>query len=242
MLDPDEWSDFAATRRSVRDFRPAPIPDEVLSAILADALTAPSWSNTQPYRLAVASGHRANRIRQALTGLFDESAPLRRGGAAQRLWAAASRRGLPDGDFDVPRTYPPELQERRRRTGFGLYDVLGIRRDDYQARDRQMRRNFEFFGAPTVVFVFVHEGLGVYSVLDAGFLLQNLLLAAHARGVGSCAQGALAIWSGPVREEFDVPPHHRLLCGISLGYASDAPVNAFAPGRPDVAEILLDGR
>ena len=72
-----------------------------------------------------------------------------------------------------------------------------------------------------------------------GFMLQTLLLSAHARGLGTCAQGALAFWAGPVRAEFEVPVQYRLVCGVSLGYASDHLVNAFDPGRPSVDEVLL---
>ncbi len=220
MVDPSEWSEFVRSRRSVRDFRPDPVPDDLLHAVLDDALAAPSWSNTQPYRLAVASGDRADRIRDGL---------------AQRIAEAVA----PDGDFAIPLVYPEDLQARRRATGYGLYSVLGIDRSDRDARDRQMLRNFEFFGAPTALFAFVHEGLGAYSILDAGFMLQTLVLSAQARGLSTCAQGALAVWAGPVRAEFDVPDHYRLICGVSIGYASDHPVNAFDPGRPPVDEVLI---
>ena len=155
------------------------------------------------------------------------------------LPGGSTRRSAPDGDFAIPLVYPEDLQERRRATGYGLYSVLGIDRSDRDARDRQMLRNFEFFGAPTALFAFVHEGLGAYSVLDAGFMLQTLVLSAHARGLGTCVQGALAVWAGPVRAEFDVPDHYRLICGVSIGYASDHPVNAFDPGRPSVDEVLI---
>jgi nitroreductase len=239
MVDPRDWSEFVRSRRSIRDFRPDPVPDDVLREVLDDALAAPSWSNTQPYRLAVASGDRADRIRSELVRRYDESAPLRHGGRVAKARGWVTRKGMPDSDFSVPIDYPDELQQRRRATGFGLYGVLGIERTDYVARDRQMRRNFEFFGAPTAVFVFVHEGLGAYSVLDAGFMMQTLLLSAHARGLGTCAQGALAMWARPVRAEFDVPEHYRLLCGVSIGYASDHQVNRYAPGRPAVDEVLL---
>jgi nitroreductase len=239
MVDPHEWSEFVRSRRSVRDFRLDAVPDDVLRDVIDDALAAPSWSNTQPYRLAVASGERAVRIRDELGRRFDESAPLRHGGRAVKARAWLTRRGLPDSDVRIPLAYPDELQARRRSTGFGLYEVLGIERSDRAARDRQMRRNFEFFGAPTAIFVFVHEGLGSYSVLDAGFMLQTLLLSAHARGLGTCAQGALAMWAGPVRSEFEVPEPYRLICGVSVGYASDHPVNRYAPARPTVDEILL---
>lgn len=239
MVDPSDWSEFVRSRRSVRDFRPEPVPEDVLRAVVDDALAAPSWSNTQPYRLAVASGDSADRIRTELGLRFDASAPLRRGGRAAQARAWLTRKGMPDSDFTIPLAYPEELQERRRRTGFGLYEVLGIERGDRAARDRQMRRNFEFFGAPTAIFVFVHDGLGAYSVLDAGFMMQTLLLSAHARGLATCAQGALAMWAGPVRAEFDVPDRYRLLCGISIGYASDHPVNSYNPGRPAVEDVLL---
>ena len=169
---------------------------------------------------AVASGGQAEKIRDALAQRIDDAVVL-------------------DIHFQIPLAYPEDLRDRRRATGFGLYEVLGIERTDRAARDHQTRKNFEFFGAPTAIFVFVHEGLGAYSVLDAGFMMQTLLLSAHSRGLGTCAQGALAVWVGPVRAEFEVPNPYGLRLGVSLGYASDHPVNQYAPSRPSVDEILL---
>jgi nitroreductase len=223
----------------VRDFRPDPIPDDLLRAVLDDALAAPSWSNTQPYRIAVASGEVRDRISAGLCARYDTGMRARRGDWPARARIALTRRGLPDGDFRVPEHYPDDLQPARVACGRGLYEVLGIDRADRPARDRQMRRNFEFFGAPTALFVFVHEGLREYSVLDAGVMLQTLMLSAHTRGLGTCAQGALAIWAGPVRAEFEVPDRYRLICGVSIGYPSDHPVNGFRPGRAPLEEILL---
>lgn len=97
-------------------------------------------------------------------------------------------------------------------------------------------------GAPTAVFVFVHKGLGAFAVLDAGVMLQTLMLSAHAHGLGTCAQGALAMWAGPIRAEFDVPPPYALICGLSIGYPTDHPVNGFRPERAPTAEVLLRTR
>ncbi|MCU0300267.1 MAG: nitroreductase [Candidatus Nanopelagicales bacterium] len=241
-LEPDAWAALARARHSVRDFRPDPVPEPVLREVLGDAITAPSWSNTQPYRLAVASGPLRDRISGELCARFDAGMRARRGGPVERARVAITRTGLPDGDFRVPERYPDDLQPARVACGRGLYEVLGIDRGDLPARDRQMRRNFEFFGAPTVVFLFVHGGLREYAVLDAGVLLQTLMLAAHARGLGTCAQGALAIWAGPVRSAFEVPPQYRLICGVSLGYPSAEPVNAFRPGRAPLEDVLLAPR
>ncbi|HEX6888783.1 MAG TPA: nitroreductase family protein [Candidatus Nanopelagicales bacterium] len=241
-LTAEAWAALTRGRNSVRDFRADPIPEAVLRAVLEDATTAPSWSNTQPYRLAVASGELRDRISAELCAQYDAGMRARRGGVLDRARLAITRDGLPDGDFRVPERYPDDLQPARVACGRGLYEVLGIDRSDRPARDRQMRRNFELFGAPTVVFVLVHEGLGSYAVLDAGVMLQTLMLAAHARGLGSCAQGALAIWAGPVRRAFDIPRQYQLICGVSLGYPSDHPVNAFRPGRAPLDDVLLAPR
>jgi nitroreductase len=241
-IDPDTWAALARARNSVRDFRPDPIPVDALDAVLADALTAPSWSNTQPYRIAVASGEVRDRISAELCARYDAGMRARRGGLRGRAEVLLTRRGLPDGDFRVPERYPEDLQPRRVACGRGLYETLGIDRADRAARERQMRRNFEFFGAPTVLFIFVHEGLREYSVLDAGVMLQTLMLSAHAHGLGTCAQGALAIWTGPVRAEFEVPRAYKLICGVAIGYPSEHPVNTFRPGRATLDEIVLPPR
>lgn len=210
-------------RRSTRDFRPDAVPQGLLDEVLADANRSPSWSNTQPYRVAVASGALCDRLRREFCRAFDGDLP-------------------PDGDFDARLPMPEDLKPRRKATGTGLFKVLGIARDDMVARKAQMRRNFEFFGAPTVLFFFVHKALGVYSVLDAGIALQGLMLSAQARGLATCAQGALAPWASPVRRAFAVPDDYLFLCGVAVGYASDAPVNDYDPGRRELAEMLISAR
>ena len=230
-------------RRSIRDFSAREVPAELIAAILDDARWAPSWSNTQPYRIAVASGELRDRLKEQLLARYDAATKLQGGGALGKLAAFLTRsKALPDGDFDTRFEYPKELTPRRRATGFGLYSVLGIAREDSAARKHQMRRNWEFFGAPVVLFVFVRQELGAYSVLDAGIFLQSLMLSAQARGLGTCAEGALATWAGPVREGFEVPPAYKLLCGLALGWPSDHVVNTFNPGRADVAEMMIPAK
>lgn len=228
------------SRRSVRDFLPRPIAQDVLDAVLDDARWAPSWSNTQPYRVAVASGALRDRLAAELCGLFDRGMAAQRGGTLAKIRVLLTRQGLPDGDFATQFTYPDDLQPRRRETGRGLYDLLGIGHHDRAARDRQMRRNFEFFGAPTTLFLFAHRGLREFSVLDAGVYLQTLMLSAQAHGLATCAQGALATWAGPVRKAFDIPAPYRLICGVSIGYASAHAVNGFNPGRAPAAALRVE--
>ena len=233
------FSRLVRARRSIRSFLPDPVPQELLDAVLADANWAPSWSNTQPYRIAVAMGETRERIKEGLCESFESATKAQHGGFLGKLKLLVTRRGLPDGDFSTNFKYPDELQPRRVATGRGLYQLLGIGRNDIAARNRQIRRNFEFFGAPVAIFIFVHEGLREFSVLDAGVYLQTLMLSAHAHGLGTCAGGALATWAGPVRREFDVPGDYKLICGLSLGFMSPDPVNQYNPGRRNHSDFLL---
>jgi nitroreductase len=233
-------SDLIRTRRSVRDFLPDAIPEALLQEVLADANWSPSWSNTQPYRFAVASGEVRDKISKELSRLFDQGMAAQSGGLLGKLRLLLTRQGLPDGDFSTQFPYPDDLQAQRRATGAGLYEVLGIGRKDISARNRQMRRNFEFFGAPTAIFLFAHKGLQAFSVLDTGIFLNTLMLAAHARGLSTCAQGALATWASPIRAEFNIPEPYQLICGVSSGYGSKAAVNHFNPGRAAVGTFQLE--
>ena len=235
-------SQLIRTRRSVRDFLPQAIPDTLLKKVLEDANGSPSWSNTQPYRIAIASGDVRARLSKELCTLFDTGMAAQNGGALGKLRILLTRRGMPDGDFSTQFPYPDDLQPQRRATGAGLYEVLGIGRKDLAARNRQMRRNFEFFGAPTAIFLFAHKGLREFSILDTGIFLNTLMLSATANGLATCAQGALATWAGPIRAEFNIPAPYQLICGVSIGYASDAAVNQFNPGRCDAKLLQIDNR
>lgn len=230
---PDDFTELIQARRSVRDFRPEPVPAEVLDSILDDARHAPSWSNTRPYCLAVAHGERLDRLRSVYTAAFDASLPLQRREPVAMVKAALTG-GLPDGDFKTWGGYPDDLRARSVQVGVGLYEHLGIERGDREARDAQSRRNCEFFGAPVVLWVFVHEALLPFSAHDAGLMLQTLMLSAKARGVDSCALGVLATWRSPIDTEFVIPPHYKLITGLALGYASDAPINTFRAEHPPV--------
>jgi nitroreductase len=243
MNQASSFSELIRSRRSVRDFLPTPIPDALLQSVLADANQSPSWSNTQPYRIAVASGAVRDRLAAQLTERFGLGMKAQRQGWRGKLQLLIRQRHvLPDGDFETNFTYPEDLQPQRRATGHGLYALLGIGRRDHAAREAQMRRNFEFFGAPTAIFVFVHSGLREFSVLDAGIFMQSLMLSAHAHGLGTCAQGALATWAGPVRQAFDVPAGYKLIGGLSMGYASAHSINQYNPGREEVSALQVPQR
>ncbi|WP_300355213.1 nitroreductase [uncultured Alcanivorax sp.] len=234
-----EFNDVIRARHSVRAFTDQPVSDDQLQALLNLATTAPSWSNPQPYQIAIARGKVLESLRQELPLRFDKLAELQKASMVKKALAWFRKDGIPDGDFRPVVDYPEDLQPRRVATGRGLYELLDIGRQDKQARHEQMRDNFRFFNAPVAIFVFIHEGLGVYSALDAGIFLQNLMLAATDAGLGTCAQGALGLWRSPLEQHFQLPDNYKLLCGLSLGYEADTRINQFRPDRQPLSELLI---
>jgi nitroreductase len=237
-----EFSEFLASRRSTRDFLSTPVSPEVIEQILTDSLTAPSWSNTRPFKVAVASGDVRDRISAEFLSRWGVLSKIMRKGILNKLRIIYSRYGLPTSNRFIVKPYPAELKPRAERVGREMYETLGVTRGDRTARDQQWAKNYSFFGAPVELFIYVHKSLHIYAASDAGLMIQNISLSAHAQGLGTCAQGAVAIWDDVVRKEFDVPKSYRLLCGVALGYPSDSAVNDFKANRLSVDEITLKPR
>lgn len=242
MTTSEEFSHFLASRRSTRDFLSTAIPQEVLDQILTDALTAPSWSNTRPFKVAVASGDVRDRISQEFLARWGVLSKIMRKGFINKLRIIYSRYGLPTSNRLIAKPYPAELKPRAERVGKDLYELFGVQRGDRDARDKQWAKNYSFFGAPVELFVFVHKSLRIYAASDAGLMMQNLMLSAHAHGLGTCAQGAVGIWEDVVRKEFEISKDYRLLCGIAIGYPSDSTVNNFGAHRIGVDELTIKPR
>jgi len=204
-------------RYSCRAFRPEPVPRETIARILATAQKTASWCNSQPWQVAVFSGAATQRF-------------------AEALYAAASGGGHAS-DFPFPREYRGKYLERRRESGFQLYNALGIARGDKAAYQKQMLENFRFFGAPHVAIITTDEALGIYGAVDCGAYVANFMLAAQALGVATVPQAALAGHSEVVRAHLGVGDDRRVVCGISFGYADEAhPANSYRTSRAGLAE------
>lgn len=233
----NDFSALAASRRSVRAYLDKPVSAEDLRAILDDAASAPSWSNTRAFRVAIAQGEQAQRLRKDYVERFDKTLDIQHHKAMAGA-KAALRGDLPDGDFPVWKPYPSELRPAQIEVAKLLYGAYGVERSDHAGRDAANRRNVTAFGAPVMGFVFVHEQMLPWSAMDAGLMLQTLFLSAKSRGIDSCAIGILSTWRAPVEAEFEIPEHYKLITGFALGYRDpQAPINAMAAPRPAI-ELL----
>ncbi len=200
-------ADAIRARRSVRGFLPRPVPPETLRAVFELAQWAPSNCNTQPWQVHVASGAACEQLRE-------------------RISQAALDPAQAAPDFPYDSKYSGIYRERQVDAAVRLYGAMDIARDDKAGRAASFQRNYAFFGAPHVAFLFMPEPFGLREAADCGMYAQTLMLALAAHGLASCPQTALSYHAPLVRELLGVPSAHKLLFGISFGYEDpDVPAN-----------------
>jgi nitroreductase len=239
MIKSKDFSEFLASRRTTRSFKSDPVDPKLIEELLVDGLTAPSWSNTRPFMVAVATGDVRDRISQDMLERWSVGSGMTSGSLKDKIKFFLTPKAWPISDYPIMKPYPKSLQPRARRVGKELYGMLGVARGDKKARDAQWAKNYEFFNAPVEIFVFIHKGLSVFAANDAGLFAENLMLSAHAKGLGACAQGAVAIWPKAVHRDFNIPEGYKLVYGIAIGYPDDAEVNSFQAHRIGPEEIKL---
>jgi nitroreductase len=230
-------------RRSIRDFLDKPVPHELIHEILKEALEAPSSSNTQPFQVVYATGETLRKIGEELTEKYQATLRIRKQNVFQKLRIVAKHKLKVNKVYEtIQGKYPGVYQERRIKTAVGLYKVLGIKKEERKKRDEHMTRNFHFFGAPAAMWFFVDPRMKYTALVDAGILMQNIMLSATSKGLGTCPQGSLNLWRQPVDRYFEVPDGFELVCGLSIGFPSDDPVNSYRPEKISVDELLVPER
>ena len=126
--------------------------------------------------------------------------------------------------------------ERRRKVGWDLYGLLGIGKGDKPRMHAQHRRNYDFFGAPVGLMFTLDRVMRQGSWLDFGMFLENVMVAARARGLDTCPQAAFTPFHRIVLEHLGAPPEQQLVCGMSLGHADPAAIeNTLVTEREPVA-------
>lgn len=208
-------SDAVRARRSVRAFKPDPVPAPLLRELLAAATRAPSGGNLQPWRVYALGGAELAAFKALM---------------AQRLGA--------DVEPETPAhpVYPAGLWEpfrsRRRETGALRYAALGLHDRDRDGERQLLRRNLEFFGAPVGLFFCIDRRFGAAQWLDLGLYMQTLMLLAVERGLDSCAQAVWANWPNSIADFLRLPATETVVAGMALGYRDEHhPLNSFRTGR-----------
>jgi len=220
MSDLDVVEKLLATRYSCRAFKPDEVPRATIERVLSAAQKTASWCNSQPWQVTIFSGEAARKF-------------------SGDIYKAASSGAHGETDFPFPREYKGVYLDRRRESGFQLYNALGIPRGDKAAYQKQMLENFRFFGAPHVAIVTTAEELGVYGAIDCGGYVSNFMLAAQAAGLATVPQAALAGYSDVVRKHLGAGDERKVVCGISFGFAdSSHKANSYRTTRATIPEAV----
>jgi nitroreductase len=212
------------SRRAVRAFRSTPVPRETVVEILRVAARAPSGTNTQPWKVTVLTGHAKAELSARIRAAYDDPAERARHAEEYAYY---------------PTEWVPPYIDRRRKIGWDLYGLLGIGRTDKARMHTQHGRNYAFFDAPVGLIFRIDRVLRQGSWLDYGMFLQNIMVAARARGLDTCPQAAFTQFHRLIAEQLDLPASEMVVCGMSLGFADPdavenhlqterAPVEAFA--------------
>ncbi|MEE4660057.1 MAG: nitroreductase family protein [Halieaceae bacterium] len=212
------YADIVDRRKSVRAFRPDPVPAALLQQVFAAALRAPSNCNTQPWQTHVASGEPLERLRKRIPDAF--------------------MRGEFSMDFPYDGKYEGVYKDRQYAAAEALYSAMGIQREEKDKRNAAFMRNFTFFDAPHVAFLFLPEPFGLREACDLGMYAQTVMLSMVAHGLGCCPQTALSFLAEPVRAELGIDSSNKLLFGISFGYEdTEAAANRCRTDRGSLEEI-----
>jgi len=226
LISPDTTAavDAAITsRHSMRAFLPTEVPRQTIEEILAVAARAPSGTNTQPWQVHVLTGGFKRELSAKILAAYDDPA------------VAATH-------TEEYAYYPTEWRspyiDRRRKVGWDLYGLLQITKGDKARMHAQHGRNYAFFDAPVGLMFTIDRVMCQGSWLDYGMFLQNIMVAARARGLHTCPQAAFTQFHKIILAHLGTGPEQMLVCGMSLGHADPAAIeNTLVTERDPVASF-----
>lgn len=187
------------TRKSIRAFKPDPVPLAVIRDIIEQAQRAPSWADTQPWEFAVVTGKPLKAIQDGFM-----------------------ERGMQEPMSEVARPYEfPEPYMARIRA---LAPKDRSEMTEAEMKER-MLVNFKHYGATTCIYLLVDrsiiyqdKGVNVWSMYDSGSVVQNIMLLAVSKGLGTIAQAQAVVYPDIIRKHVDIPANKLIALGIAIGY------------------------
>ena len=211
--------DCIKTRMSIRKFTEEPAPRELLTEVINTAQRSPSYKNSQPWEVVIVSGAAREGLSEMLVSLQERGKENCPDLAAPESWPEAENARITD------------LFKKRKLTGIDLSDPKIVL--------KAKKANFNFYGAPHAIYLFQDSSLSLWSLFDLGLFAQSLMLAAHARGLGTVPQAFACDYAQDVKKFLSIPASKRLVLGLSIGYPDmESRANSFRTDRSATDEIL----
>jgi nitroreductase len=206
------------TRRSVRAFKDRPIDKPALKKIILAASNAPSYSNTQPWEIAIVAGEKRKKLIEDL-----------------RQAVESKMRARPH--FPFPKVWPEEMRKRSITHMVRRWEAAGIRQNDREGKRNQFLQNFSFFDAPIVIIIYMDARLGSWSIFDLGLFVQNLILSAYSMGLGTCIQAMPVAYPEIIGKSLGISSSKKIVAVVALGYEDkNAPINRYRSEKKQMEE------
>lgn len=208
-------------RKSIRGYKPNPVPKHILEQILELASRAPSAMNTQPWEFTVVTGEVLKNIRQSNIDLLNA--------------------GVPPNPEHVVTSWPKESIYRQRQVDLAkqLFQLMDIPREDKEKRAKWMERGFRYFDAPAAIIISVDRCLSESGpLLDIGAAIQIICLTALHFGLGTCIEDQGIAYPEVLRKYAHIPQSKRIIAAIAIGYPDwDFPANKVETAREPIKNV-----
>lgn len=211
-----EFEDTINKRHSVRDFKPDEIPEEILREIIKLSERTPSWENSQPWNVYIATGETLSKIKSEWESKY-----------AQQVKSAP----------DMPTGHRTDFSFRGQKNMADFMDYIADLTNDSEILYFK-ETNKLLFNAPALIYLTLNEGHTEWSTYDLGAFGMILMLAAKNLGVDSIPAYEIVKYPDVIREYMDVPDDEEIVMGIALGYESDDEINKIVSTRLALDDIL----
>lgn len=209
------------SRRSIRSFKPDPVPREVLDELLETCQWAPSSQNTQSWEVVILGDKIMKEVKTHLI---------------EKIKAEAK----PEPDIPVPNL--PELYLKRATKHRDIVDTSqfppGTDKLDEKRAEYWIKGGC-FHNAPNGIILCMERTLFPKMLLDAGIMAQTICLAATAYGLGTCITLRPVYWPDMLRELIEIDKSKLLVMGIAIGYPeTEARINNFVRQREPIQSFV----
>jgi nitroreductase len=201
------------TRKSIRGYKPEPVPMEILKKVLETAAHSPSAMNTQPWEVTVVTGETLDNVRRANIEMLMSGA---------EIWRSISYQGA--------------HRQRQVDLAVQIFKLMGIAREDKEKRAQWLARGFRFFDAPAAIILSIDSSVPEsLALLDIGSFCQSICLAALEYGLGTCIEDQGTAFPDLLRRFTGIPQSKNIEISIAIGYPDwDFPANKLETDREHV--------
>jgi nitroreductase len=215
-----QYDEVVLGRRSIRGYKPDPVPESLIKEVLALAMRSPSSMNTQPWNFTVVTGEVLDRIRK---------------GNTERNLA-----GIPHSrEFRIGSPFAGQHRDRQVGVAKQLFAAMDIAREDTEKRQDWVLRGFRQFDAPVCIIITYDAVLADSddTAFDCGAVTTALVNAAWSRGLGAVINSQGIMQSPVVREHAHISDDQVIMKAVALGWPDDSfPANADLSDRKTVDE------